>query len=143
MSARRPIAIVPVAIALAGVLAGEAGASIPIPARHGARQAARPAAHPPARLLVYAQEWSLWPSRSSVTPGLVLVQLWNRGQDPHDVRIRALHHGRMTGRAQGVPVTASGRVASAGWRLAPGTYELYCSLAGHRHAGMRTRLVVR
>ncbi len=143
MSARRLIGIVSVAIALAGVLAGAARASTSVPAPLASRYPARPAAQPPGRLLVYAQEWSLWPSRVSVPAGPVLVQLWNRGQDPHDVRIRALHRGQMTGRIQGVPVTASGRVSSAGWRLAAGTYELYCSLAGHRHAGMRTRLVVR
>jgi plastocyanin len=125
MTGRRLIATLLSAAALAGLLATGAGSRAP------------------ARVLVYAQEWSLWPSRVSVPAGPLLVQLANRGQDPHDLRIRALRHGRMTGRAQGVGVTASGRIATAGWRLVPGTYELYCSLAGHLHAGMRTRLVVR
>jgi len=127
MSPRRLIAILLGAAVLTGLPAAGAGAS----------------SRAPARLLVYGQEWSLWPSRASVPAGPVLIQFWNRGQDPHDVRIRALHHGWMTGRTQGVSVTGSGRLASAAWRLAPGTYELYCSLAGHLHAGMHTRLVVR
>ena len=32
----------------------------------------------PARLLVYAQEWSLFPSRPSVKAGKLIVQLWIR-----------------------------------------------------------------
>lgn len=99
---------------------------------------------PPARLLVYAQEWSLWPSRSTVKPGRVIVELWNRGQDAHDVRIRRLNRrGVMVGPTQGVPVTQSGQIRQATWHLAKGTYELYCSMPGHMKLGMHARLTVR
>jgi plastocyanin len=99
---------------------------------------------PPARLLVYAQEWSLWPSRSTLNPGSVIVQLWNRGQDAHDVRIRRLDsHGVMVGRTQGVPVIQSGQLRQATWHLSKGTYELYCSMSGHMKRGMHARLTVR
>ncbi len=98
---------------------------------------------PRAHLLVYAQEWSLWPSRAALPAGRVSVQLWNRGQDAHDLRIRRLSHGAMIGRAQGVVVTQSGGLSQASWRLAPGRYELYCSLAGHLKLGMHAVLVVR
>jgi len=99
---------------------------------------------PPARMLVYAQEWSLWPSRSSLPAGRVIVQLWNRGQDAHDPRIRRLdRHGRMVGGAQGVAVTQSGSLSQASWRLVPGLYELYCSMPGHLKLGMHARLRVR
>jgi plastocyanin len=97
----------------------------------------------PARMLVYAQEWSLWPSRSTIPAGKVVVQLWNRGQDAHDLRIRRLHDGRMRGRAQGVKVTQSGDLSHATWRLAPGRYVLYCSMPGHYRRGMHTTIVVR
>jgi hypothetical protein len=101
-------------------------------------------AKPPARMLVYAQEWSLYSSRASVTPGRVVVQLWNRGQDAHDLRIRRLSHtGRMVGPAQAVPKTASGALGQGRWRLKPGRYELYCSLPGHLPRGMHMRLTVR
>ncbi|MFZ1994644.1 MAG: hypothetical protein WAU75_11090 [Solirubrobacteraceae bacterium] len=99
--------------------------------------------HPPARLLVYAQEWSLWPSRPSVKPGTVIVQLWNRGQDAHDLRIRRLRRGTMVGRTQGDAITQSGKVSQASWRLSPGTYELYCSMPNHLKRGMHTRITVR
>ena len=121
------------AVTATAVLAGGA-----LPAATSARVSA-----PPARLLVYAQEWSLWPSRAALPAGTVDVELWNRGQDPHDLRIRALRRGRPAGRIQGVSVTAAGKISQAGWRLAAGRYELYCSLPGHAHRGMHTTLTVR
>jgi plastocyanin len=101
------------------------------------------AARPPARLLVYAQEWSLWPSRAWVPAGTVVVELWNRGQDAHDLRIRRLWHGHMVGGTQGVRVTQSGQISHATWHLGRGTYELYCSMPGHMKLGMHARLTVR
>lgn len=115
--------------------AGDAGAS----GRAGAGSTARA----PARMLVYAQEWSLWLSRGSLPAGRVTVQLSNRGQDAHDLRIRRVRHGDMVGRTQGVAVTPSGGLQQATWKLGPGSYELYCSLPGHLHRGMHVRIVVR
>jgi plastocyanin len=98
---------------------------------------------PPARLLVYAQEWSLWPSRATLKPGRVIVQLWNRGQDAHDLQIRRLDaRGMMVGSTQGVGVTQSGQLRQATWHLAKGTYELYCSMPGHMKLGMHARIRV-
>jgi uncharacterized cupredoxin-like copper-binding protein len=98
----------------------------------------------PARMLVYAQEWSLQPSRPSLPVGRVTVQLWNRGEDAHDLRIRRLNaSGAMTGRTQGVATTQSGTLRQATWKLRAGTYELYCSMPGHLARGMHVRIVVR
>jgi hypothetical protein len=98
----------------------------------------------PAHLLVYAQEWSLWPSRTSVPAGKVIVQLWNRGQDAHDLRIRKLGaRGQMIGPVLGaVRITLSGQVSHATWHLKAGRYELYCSMPGHLKMGMHARLTV-
>ncbi len=104
------------------------------------------AAHPPApaHLLVYAQEWSLWPSRTSVPAGAVIVQLWNRGQDSHDLRIRKLDaRGQMVGPILGaVRITPSGQLSQSTWHLKAGRYEICCSLPGHLMMGMHTRLRV-
>lgn len=95
------------------------------------------------RALVYAQEWSLWSSRSKVPAGRVIVQLWNRGQDAHDLAIRRLNaRGAMIAAAQTVGVTQSGQLRQSSWTLTPGTYELYCTMPGHLAAGMHARLVV-
>jgi plastocyanin len=99
--------------------------------------------HPyPARLLVYAQEWSLSPSRATLPAGRVIVQLWNRGMDPHDLRARRLSGGRMVGQTFAVHLTLPGRVSTATWTLRPGRYQLYCSMPGHMKAGMRVQITV-
>jgi len=110
----------------------------------GGGLAAAATRRPPAHLLVYAQEWSLWPSRTSVPAGTVIVQLWNRGQDSHDVRIRRLDaRGQMIGPVLGgVNITLPGHVSQATWHLRAGRYELYCSMPGHLAMGMHARLKV-
>jgi hypothetical protein len=105
--------------------------------------AAARAPKPPARMLVYAQEWSLWPSRPSLPAGKVVVELWNRGQDAHDLRIRRLRNGHATGPTQGVKITESGALSQSTWQLKPGRYVLYCSMPGHYAKGMHTTLVVK
>ena len=77
-------------------------------------------------------------------PARVTVQLWNRGQDAHDLRVRAVNRaGHMFGRVQRAPLTLSGNVSQASWNLRPGLYELYCSMPGHLARGMHVRLRVR
>jgi uncharacterized cupredoxin-like copper-binding protein len=127
---------------VAGVAAGcgLGGAGLGLPAAASAH-AARPT---PAHLLVYAQEWSLWPSRTTLPAGTVDVQLWNRGQDAHDVRVRRRNaQGVMVGAVLGgVSVTPSGDIHSAVWHLKAGRYEIYCSLPGHLMMGMHANLTV-
>ena len=130
-----------------GLAGGVAGCSLAAGAGTAVSTASLPpgsgAARPPSRLLVYAQEWSLWPSRPSVKSGKLIVQLWNRGEDAHDLRIRRLSRGAMVGRTQADAVTQSGKVSQSTWHLAPGTYELYCSMPGHYALGMHTVITVR
>jgi uncharacterized cupredoxin-like copper-binding protein len=99
----------------------------------------------PTHLLVYAQEWSLWPSRAKLPAGKVYVQLWNRGQDMHDLRIRRVNaSGQMVGPVDGsVKVTPSGGIRHTVWHLKRGRYMLYCSMPGHYKLGMHTPITVR
>jgi uncharacterized cupredoxin-like copper-binding protein len=96
-------------------------------------------------LEINAQEWSLWPSRSSLPAGTVYVELWNRGQDMHDTWIRRLNAaGQMVGPVLGkVRVTLPGHLSQATWHLKAGRYELFCSLPGHAALGMHARLTVK
>jgi plastocyanin len=133
---------------LPAALAGVAmlGCGVPaVPAAGAGRPRPHaPAAGYPARLLVYAQEWSLWPSRTSLPAGTVTVQLWNRGMDAHDLRIRRLNAtGAMVGRVEGVATTQSGQLHQSTWRLGTGTYQLYCSMPGHAARGMKVTIHVR
>jgi len=122
------------------LLCAAAGASGPLAGGAGAD-----ARRAPAHLLVDAQEWSLWPSHTRLRAGAVIVQLWNRGQDAHDLRIRRLNNrGQMRGPIDGaVKVTLPGAISQATWHLRPGRYELYCSMPGHLMMGMHTRITVR
>ena len=102
------------------------------------------AARAPSRILVTAQEWSLMLSRGSVPAGRLTVELYDRGQDAHNLNIRRVGtRGAMIGSAQAVALAQAGRLTQATWHLAPGRYELYCSLPSHAAKGMRAYLTVR
>jgi uncharacterized cupredoxin-like copper-binding protein len=124
-----------VAVAL---VAGVAGLTIAVAPAVAAKHVAY------SHLLVDAQEWSLFPSRATVPAGTVAVELWNRGEDPHDTQIRRLNTaGQMVGPVLGrIKVTLPGHVSQATWHLKPGRYELFCSLPGHLKLGMSARLRV-
>jgi hypothetical protein len=100
------------------------------------------AERPPSRLFVAADEWSLILSRSSIAPGKAVIQFQNRGEDPHDLRIRPIGAVGTLGVAGVAEVRPSGLQALK-VRLAPGRYRLWCSLPGHRAKGMRAVLRVR
>ena len=95
-------------------------------------------ARAPARLMVQADEYSLVLSRQSIVRGPALIQLVNRGEDPHDLKLR-----RMGGLyAISISETRPGAIATARVRLRAGRYRLWCSLPGHRVRGMRAKLRV-
>ena len=96
--------------------------------------AAPPPPPPPARVLVEATEFRFTLSRTTVKAGPAIVQLAIRGEDPHDLKLA---------RAGSVPETLPGDVAEWRGKLKRGRYALYCSLPGHKRAGMRTTLTVR
>lgn len=92
------------------------------------------------RLLVTADEWSLGLSRGVIDPGRAIVQLYNRGEDAHDLRMRRAGRSRVTIG----PETAPGDVSEFTVGLRSGArYKLWCSLAGHKELGMRAKLRVR
>jgi hypothetical protein len=102
---------------LGGIIAVLMAAALSI-AAPAATAGARSA--PATNLLVYAQEWSMYGSRTTVPAGRIDVQLWNRGQDAHDVRVRRVRDGRMTGHVlAGLPVTESGAISHGVWRSPP------------------------
>jgi len=103
------------------------------------------AVHPaPARMLVTADEWMLLASRQKVAAGKLEIQLYNRGEDAHDLAARRLDRdGRRVGRTFRVRETRPGDLGEATWRLKSGKYSLWCTLPGHRAKGMRATLRAR
>ena len=99
---------------------------------------------PPARLLVSAQEHSLLLSRQTIVSGRALIEFHNRGEDPHDMRMRRIvRRGVSARRTFAVPETRSGALAEMDVRLPAGRYRLWCSLPGHEQLGMRAKLRVK
>ena len=98
----------------------------------------------PSRLLVETTEFRFTLSRTTVKAGPAIVQLAIRGEDPHDLRlVPAGGRGRASGKPVVVAETLPGAVAEWRGKLSRGRWTLYCSLPGHKRAGMRATLTVR
>jgi hypothetical protein len=95
----------------------------------------------PSRLLVGGSEYRLTLSRATVKPGRVLIELENRGEDDHDLRLQ-----RITSKPDAPvarwAVTKPGKLSELTLSLRRGRYRLWCSLPGHRELGMRATLRV-
>jgi uncharacterized cupredoxin-like copper-binding protein len=94
---------------------------------------------PPARLGVGATEFHLVLSRASVKKGRVVIELQNQGEDVHDLRLRKFG-GKRT---YSLPLANPGTRVSRTFKLPPGRYHLWCSIADHRQLGMRAVLRVK
>src|SRR4051812_28003017 len=93
----------------------------------------------PARVQVVSQEFHLSPSRYVLKSGPAIVELYNLGEDDHDLVIQRVGSTQPVGRIQALH---SRTVADRELTLKPGKYVLWCSLADHRQLGMQTRITV-
>jgi plastocyanin len=93
----------------------------------------------PPRLGVEASEWKFTLSRPEVKAGNLIVQLNNRGEDTHNLRIAEFATNRSIG---AVPDTGSRRTRTGTFALKPGLYRLTCTLFGHTGLGMKAKLRV-
>jgi uncharacterized cupredoxin-like copper-binding protein len=100
--------------------------------------AADSAAAAPARLLVEGREFNLTLSRAKLKHGKAIIQLANRGEDPHDLAIK-----RVGGGQRRIGKTLPGELGEWEGRLRRGRYKLFCTIEGHRALGMRATLRVR
>jgi plastocyanin len=98
-----------------------------------------PTTFPTTRLSVRADEYSLTLSTNPVAAGDALVELANTGEDAHNLKVAPAGGGTALAT---FPVTAAGARSKERFRLAPGTYEVYCSLLNHRELGMAAVLTV-
>jgi hypothetical protein len=102
---------------------------------------AAPAASPgpPQRMQVTEDEWSLVFSRLRMRPGPALIEVFNIGQDAHNVVMRL--------NAKGAKPIATDKLyhferATLRVKLQKGAYTLWCSLPNHRERGMVAKLKV-
>jgi uncharacterized cupredoxin-like copper-binding protein len=94
---------------------------------------------PPSRLQVTASEFDFVLSRVKLRQSRLIVQLVNLGEDPHDLALRRIATGARTYRT---PEVSPGEDRSISFRLYPGRYDLWCTIADHRARGMRATLTV-
>ena len=92
----------------------------------------------PARVQVSAQEFSYSLSRRTVVAGPAIVELYNLGEDPHDLRMERLGGGKLWK----TPLVFPGKYYDLNATLVPGRYRLWCSIANHRQLGMTAVLTV-
>jgi plastocyanin len=100
---------------------------------------ATPMAPPPARVQVLAREFRYTLSRQSIKAGLAIIELDNDGEDAHDLRMQRVGGTRV----YAWPTTPAGEIVDKTFRLLPGRYRLWCSVANHRTLGMQATLVVK
>jgi plastocyanin len=102
----------------------------------------------PSSLTVDESEWVVVPSERVVAAGSVTFEVYDRGQDEHNLTIQGPITPTSAGRIRGQVWMQSGGTATIVARLPAGTYQLYCSMfAGtpqsHEMLGMHTLITVR
>jgi hypothetical protein len=101
---------------------------------------ARPNDPPPTRLLVTAREFSFALSKWKLAAGPSIIQLYNYGEDPHDLQIQRSGSRRIRSAGEVEP----GETGTLEFKLRrKSTYTLWCSIEGHRDLGMLTSLKTR
>jgi plastocyanin len=89
-------------------------------------------------LTVTLDEYYMRPQRITIPAGTVTVHVINHGRLGHTFRLRSPKHDVMK-----LTTIKPGATAHRTFRLAPGTYTMYCALANHEELGMSGTLVVR
>jgi plastocyanin len=84
------------------------------------------------------REFSYYLSEASASPGRVTVEFVNPQSTPHNLAIEA-PNGKTIGETK--PVSEGKSTTEV--VLHPGVYVVYCSLSGHRKAGMKGHLTVK
>jgi plastocyanin len=95
----------------------------------------------PARVEVTAEDTEAFRfvlSRPTVPAGRVILEFVNHGQDEHNLNATESDEAL----AGSVPAATPGSHVSLSLNLRPGSYTLFCSLAGHEARGMKATLQV-
>ena len=96
---------------------------------------AAPAPQPAATTVqVSEKEFKIMLASTSLKAGRITFDVTNVGTVPHDLVI--------AGTSDRTKLIAPGQTATLTAQLKPGRYELYCSVAGHKQAGMDEKIQV-
>jgi uncharacterized cupredoxin-like copper-binding protein len=83
---------------------------------------------------VTESEFKIALASTQLKAGTITFDVKNDGQIEHDVAIKG-----MSQKTKLIPAGASAQLVVT---LKPGTYELYCTVAGHEAAGMKLNVTV-
>jgi plastocyanin len=102
----------------------------------------------PHNLTVDESEWQIIPSERVVAAGTITMQVYDRGQDAHNLTVQGPVTAGGDGKIRGQVWLQSGATTTLVAKLAPGRYKLYCSMfAGtpqsHEALGMLSSITVR
>jgi hypothetical protein len=102
----------------------------------------------PHNLTVDESEWQIIPSERVVAAGTVTMEVYDRGQDEHNLTVQGPITSSGDGTIRGQVWLQSGASTTMTAKLAPGRYKLYCSMfAGtpqsHEAMGMLSSITVR
>ena len=79
-------------------------------------------------------------SKATATPGKIVIDSKNAASIQHDIAIQQGTNGPILGQGK---VVSGGGVSTVSVTLKPGTYTFFCTLPGHRQAGMQGTITVR
>jgi hypothetical protein len=138
-------------IARAGLAVGIAVIAAAAPAGGGALRRHRlnmPTLPLPHSLTVDESEWQIIPSERVVAAGTITMQVYDRGQDAHNLTVQGPINSSGDGKIRGQVWLQSGGAKTLVATLAPGRYKLYCSMfmgtpQSHEMLGMLSEITVR
>lgn len=91
----------------------------------------------PSRLLVTGREYSLTLSRQKLDAGEAIIQLYDFGEDPHDLVLQRVGSARLFTLGEVLP----GETGELRMKLRRASrYRLWCSIEGHAELGMYASL---
>lgn len=131
------------AIALAGCGGGSSNksastpATTPAPVQKQKTKTTTPSGGGAKAATISETEFKLTPSTAKVGAGAVTVTAKNDGTIVHTLEIDGNGVEKKTGMIQ------AGSSAVLKVNLKPGTYEMYCTIPGHKQSGMKGTIVVK
>jgi uncharacterized cupredoxin-like copper-binding protein len=90
----------------------------------------------PASVQVSESEFKIALPKSTVAAGSYSFEVKNDGHIPHNLVVQG------NGVHEKTPTIQPGKSATLSVDLKPGTYDVYCSIPGHKQAGMDAKLTV-
>jgi uncharacterized cupredoxin-like copper-binding protein len=90
----------------------------------------------PASVQVSESEFKIALPKSTVAAGSYSFEVKNDGHIPHNLVVQG------NGVDEKTPTIQPGKSATLSVDLKPGTYDVYCSIPGHKQAGMDAKLTV-